>query len=49
MGNMIALSNIVAVTSILGLINQDGIALKRTLMPFILYGLIAGVSGLVLT
>jgi lactate permease len=49
MGNMVALSNIVAVTSILGLINQDGIALKRTVIPFLLYGLIAGVSGLVLT
>lgn len=49
MGNMIAVSNIVAVTSILGLVNQDGFVLKRTLIPLIIYGLIAGVSGLVLT
>jgi lactate permease len=49
MGNMIAISNIVAVCSILGLVNRDGFVLKRTLIPFIVYGLIAGASGLLLT
>jgi lactate permease len=49
MGNMVAISNIVAVTSILGLANRDGFVLKRTLIPFIVYGLVAGVSGLLLT
>ena len=46
MGNMIAISNIVAVTSILGLENQDGFVLKRTLIPLAVYALVAGVSGL---
>jgi lactate permease len=49
MGNMIAISNIVAVSSILGLVSQDGFILKRTLIPFILYGLVAGILGLTLT
>src|SRR5262249_32441115 len=48
MGNIIAISNIVAVCSILGLVNHDGFVLKRTLMPFVIYGLVAGVSGLLL-
>jgi len=49
MGNMVAISNIVAVCSILGLINQEGFVLKRTVIPLIVYGLIAGISGLLLT
>jgi len=49
MGNMIAISNIVAVCSILGLVNRDGFILKRTLIPFAVYTLIAGVAGLFLT
>jgi lactate permease len=49
MGNMFAISNIVAVTSILGLVNRDGFILKRTLIPFIVYALVAGVSGWLLT
>lgn len=49
MGNMVAISNIVAVTSILGLTNQDGFVLKRTAIPLVVYGLIAGIFGLILT
>jgi lactate permease len=49
MGNMIAISNIVAVTSILGLENQEGFVLKRTVIPLTVYALIAGVAGLLLT
>jgi lactate permease len=48
MGNMVAISNIVAVTSILGLVKQEGVVLKRTLVPLMTYGLIAGLSGLML-
>jgi lactate permease len=48
MGNMVAISNIVAVTSILGLENQDGFVLKRTVIPLLAYALIAGVAGLIL-
>jgi lactate permease len=49
MGNMVAISNIVAVSSILGLDNKDGFVLKRTVIPLIAYGLIAGIAGLILT
>jgi len=49
LGNMIAISNIVAVTSILGLENQEGFVLKRTVIPLVVYALIAGVAGLLLT
>src|SRR5262245_34678679 len=49
MGNMVAISNIVAVTSILGLANQDGVVLSRTAIPLVVYALVAGVSGLILT
>jgi lactate permease len=49
MGNMVAISNIVAVTSILGLENQEGFVLKRTVIPLVVYALIAGVAGLLLT
>jgi len=49
MGNMIAISNIVAVTSILGLENQEGFVLKRTVIPLVVYALVAGVAGLLLT
>ena len=41
---LVAISNIVAVSSILGLDNQDGFVLKRTVIPLIVYALIAGIS-----
>ena len=49
LGNMVAISNIVAVSSILGLVNQDGRILKRTLIPLLIYALLAGISGLIMT
>jgi len=48
MGNMVAISNIVAVLSILGLVNQEGFVLKRAVIPLMVYALIAGISGLIL-
>ena len=48
MGNMVAISNIVAVVSILNLENQEGAVLKRTVIPLAVYALIAGVAGLLL-
>ena len=49
MGNMVAISNIVAVASILGLVNQEGFILKRAVIPLVVYGLVAGIAGLILT
>ena len=48
MGNMVAISNIVALTSILGLVNLEGFVLKRTVLPLIVYCLVAGIAGLIL-
>jgi lactate permease len=48
MGNMVAISNIVAVSSILGLVNQEGFIMKRTVIPLMVYALIAGLSGLIM-
>ena len=42
MGNTVAISNIGAVSSILGVVNQDGVIFKRTIVPLIVYGLVTG-------
>src|SRR6516225_4834052 len=49
MGTIVSISNIVAVCSILGLINQEGLILKRAGIPLAIYGLVAGLSGLIIT
>jgi len=48
MGNMVCIHNIVAVCSILGLHNEEGHILRRTFLPALLYGAIAGVISLML-
>jgi lactate permease len=47
MGNMVCINNIIAVCSILGIYNQEGFILKRTVIPMVAYGIIAGLLGLV--
>jgi lactate permease len=49
MGTIISISNIVAVCSILGLVNQEGLILKRAAIPLAIYGLVAGLSGVMMT
>ncbi len=41
MGNMVCINNIVAVCSILGILDKEGYILKRTVIPMLIYGLIA--------
>lgn len=48
MGNMACIHNIVAVCSILGLQNQEGAILRKTFLPMLLYGAIAGIVSLML-
>lgn len=48
MGNMVAIHNIVAVCSVLGLGNSEGEILKRTVVPMLLYGLVAALVALFL-
>lgn len=46
MGNMVCINNIIAVCSILGIYNQEGFILKRTVIPMVVYGIIAGLLTL---
>jgi len=46
MGNMLCIHNIVAVCSILGLHQAEGAILRRTFLPALLYGAIAGAISL---
>ena len=46
MGNMVAIHNIVAVGSVLGLTNQEGKILRQTVGPMLIYGAIAAVAAL---
>ena len=49
MGNMVCINNIVAVCMILGIYNQEGAILKKTVVPMIVYGLIAALMSLILS
>ena len=42
-GNMICIHNIVAVCAVTGLIGREGMILKRTFWPFVLYGIVVGI------
>ncbi|TPE49188.1 L-lactate permease [Maribrevibacterium harenarium] len=41
MGNMVCINNIIAVSTILGIQNQEGAMMKRTVIPMLVYGMIA--------
>ena len=43
MGNMVCIHNIVAVCAVVGLSGREGIILRRTVWPFLVYGLVVGV------
>ncbi|MDR1490560.1 MAG: L-lactate permease [Desulfovibrio sp.] len=48
MGNMICIHNIVAVCTVVGLLNREGDILKKTFWPFLLYGVVVGIIAWVL-
>jgi lactate permease len=41
-GNMICIHNIVAVGAVVGMSGKEGLFLRKTFWPFMLYGLICG-------
>lgn len=43
MGNMVCIHNIVAVCAVTGLIGREGVILKKTFWPFVLYGIVVGI------
>ncbi len=46
MGGMICIHNIVAVSAVLGLHNQEGSILRKTFAPMLVYGVIAGLVSI---
>ncbi|PTN36838.1 L-lactate permease [Desulfonatronum sp. SC1] len=48
MGNMVCIHNIVAVCAVVGLSGQEGAILRKTFWPFLLYGVIVGITVLIL-
>ncbi|MEW4488888.1 L-lactate permease [Thalassoglobus sp. JC818] len=47
-GNMICVHNVVAASAVVGLIGREGETIRRTLIPFCYYVLMAGLLGLVI-
>ncbi len=45
MGNMVCIHNIVAVCAVVGLSGREGIILRRTVWPFLVYGLVVGLMA----
>jgi len=46
MGNMICVHNVVAASATVGLVGMEGTIIRRTMIPCLLYGLVAGVMAL---
>ncbi len=46
-GNMIAIHNVVAASATVGLVDQEGAILRRTIFPLLYYVLMAGTMGLI--
>jgi lactate permease len=49
MGNMICVHNVVAASATVGLVGLEGLIIRRTLIPMLLYGIIVGIMGLLFT
>ena len=49
MGNMVCINNIVAVCMILGIYNQEGAIIKKTVVPMIIYGIIAALMSVMIS
>jgi len=48
MGNMICVHNVVAASATVGLVGVEGLIIRRTMVPMLLYGLVAGAMGFAL-
>ena len=46
-GNMICVHNVVAACATVGIIGQEGSAIRRNLLPCLIYGLAAGIIGFI--
>ncbi|WP_222867689.1 L-lactate permease [Sphingobacterium phlebotomi] len=48
-GNMVAIHNIVAVSAVVGLMNKEGMLIRKAIIPTLYYLLFAGILGMILT
>jgi lactate permease len=48
MGNMICVHNIVAACAVTGMANREGEIMKKTFIPFVLYGIVVGIIAFIL-
>lgn len=48
MGNMVCVHNIVAASAVVGLTGKEGLIIRRNIIPLLIYGVSAGLLGLVL-
>ena len=46
-GNMICVHNIVSVSAVVGTENQEGLIIRKTVLPALLYALLVGISALI--
>jgi lactate permease len=46
-GNMIAIHNVVAASATVGYLGQEGLILRKTILPTLYYLLLVGVMGLI--
>ena len=44
-GNMICVHNVVAASAVVGLLGREGLVIRKTLLPFVYYSLLAGSVG----
>ena len=49
MGDMICVHKVVAACATVGLIGLEGLIIRRTMLPMVLYGIVVGITGLLLT
>ncbi|MDG6881655.1 L-lactate permease [Phocoenobacter uteri] len=45
MGNMVCINNIIAVSSVLNIDKQEGVIIKKTIVPMVVYGIIAALCA----
>jgi lactate permease len=48
MGNMVCIHNIIAACTVVGLVDREGEILKKTVIPFILYGISVGIVAYIM-
>jgi lactate permease len=47
-GNMICVHNVIAACATVGLVGVEGLLIKRNLIPMTLYGIVVGITGMIL-